>query len=69
MRPDVWVIRCQIRIGSVAGTVNGLRIEPLSNTRTSANSGSQRLIGSVSSNRPSSHSIIAATDVIGFVIE
>ena len=61
--------RCQTRIGSTAGTVYGLSAEPLSKTRTSANSGSQRLIGSVSSNRPSSHSIIAATEVIGLVIE
>src|SRR5215813_474419 len=67
--PAVWVIRCQTRIGSIAGTVNGTVIEPLSNTLTSANSGSHREISSVSSNWPSSHSIIAATVVTGFVIE
>ncbi len=61
--------RCHTRIGSTAGTVNGAVIEPLTNTRASANSGSHRLISSVSSNRPSSHSIIAATEVIGLVIE
>jgi hypothetical protein len=34
-----------------------------------ANSGSHLLISSVSSNAPSSHSIIAATEVIGLLIE
>src|SRR5215475_6848510 len=67
--PAVWVIRCQTRIGSIAGTVNGTVIEPLSNTLTSANSGGHREISSVSSISPSSHSIIAATVVTGFVIE
>ena len=69
MRPDVWVSRCQTRIGSAAGTVYGCPAEPRSYTRGAANSGNHRLIGSVSSKRPSSQSIIAATDVIGFVIE
>jgi hypothetical protein len=35
----------------------------------SAHSGSQRLIGSFSSKAPSSYSDIAATEVIGLVIE
>jgi hypothetical protein len=43
--------------------------EPLTYTFGSANSGSQRLIGSVSSSRPRSTRIIAATDVIGLLME
>jgi hypothetical protein len=35
----------------------------------SAKAGSHRLTSSVSWNLPSSHSVIAATDVIGLVIE
>ena len=58
-----------MRIGSIAGTVTGAVAEPRSNTRDDANAGIHRLISSVSSNAPSSHSIIAATDVIGLVIE
>ena len=69
MRPAVWVSRCHIRIGSVAGTVTGLVGLPPRHTRMSANSGRKRAIGSLSSNAPSSHSNIAATDVIGLVIE
>jgi hypothetical protein len=69
VRPDVWVSRCHMRIGSTAGTVNGLSTEPLSYTRRSANAGSHRLISSVSSKWPSSQSIIAATEVTGLVIE
>ena len=56
-------------IGSSAGSVTTLAIAPPRNTRMSANSGSQRDTGSLSSKCPSSHSIIAATEVIGFVIE
>ena len=46
-----------------------LAIAPPRKTRMSANAGSQRDTGSLSSKCPSSHSIIAATEVIGFVIE
>jgi hypothetical protein len=56
-------------MGSVAGTVYGLSAEPRSYTRMSAKAGSHRLISSVSWNLPSSHRTIAATDVIGLVIE
>ena len=61
--------RCHIRIGSRAGSVTTFAIAPPLNTRGSANSGRNLAIGSLSSKRPSSHSIIAATEVIGFVIE
>ena len=63
------VSRCQIRTGSVAGTVTGRWSEPPVKTRTPANDGMNRLTGSVSWNAPSSYSIIAATDVTGLVIE
>ncbi len=69
MSPAVWVSRCQIRTGSVAGTVTGRRSEPPVYTRTSANEGMNLLTGSVSSKAPSSYSIIAATEVTGLVIE
>ena len=62
-------MRCQSRIGSATGTVSGLAAEPRRYTRASANAGMNRATGSVSSNAPSSKSIIAATVVIGFVIE
>ena len=65
----MWVSRCQIRTGSVAGTVTGLTSDPPVNTRTSANEGMNALTGSFSSNAPSSYSISAATEVIGLVIE
>ena len=58
-----------MRIGSAAGAVTIFAIAPPVNTRGSANSGSQRAIGSLSSKAPSSHSSIAATEVIGLVIE
>ena len=58
-----------MRTGSVAGTVSGFCAEPRRYTRGSANEGTNRATGSFSSNAPSSHSIIAATDVMGFVIE
>ena len=61
--------RCQIRTGSVAGTVTAFRSDPPSKTRTSANAGMNELTGSVSSKAPSSNSIIAATAVMGLVIE
>ena len=69
VRPAVWVSRCQIRTGSVTGTVTCRRSEPPAYTRTSAKDGMNELTGSVSSNPPSSYSIIAATEVIGLVIE
>ena len=61
--------RFQIAIGSGAGSVTTFAIAPPRKTRMSANSGSQRETGSLSSKCPSSHSIIAATEVIGLVIE
>ena len=61
--------RCQIRTGSVAGTVTGFRSDPPVTTRASAKDGMKALTGSVSSKAPSSHSIIAATEVMGLVIE
>src|SRR5262245_14411944 len=67
--PDVWVSRCQIRTGSTAGTVTGLTSDPPVKTLTSAKDGMNLLTGSVSSNAPSSYSIIAATEVTGLVIE
>ncbi len=63
------VSRCHIRTGSVAGTVTGLFWLPPAHTRASAKAGMKREIGSLSSKAPSSQSIIAATDVIGLVIE
>ncbi len=69
MSPEVWVSRCQIRTGSAAGTVTDLRSDPPSNTRTAPNDGMNELTGSVSSKAPSSNSIIAATEVMGLVIE
>jgi hypothetical protein len=65
----VCVSRCQIRTGSVAGTVTVLSSGPPAYTRTPANEGMNALTGSVSSNAPSSCSIIAATEVTGLVIE
>ena len=58
-----------MRIGSTAGTVTGLFWLPPAHTRASAKAGMNFATGSLSSNAPSSHSIIAATDVIGLVIE
>ena len=58
-----------MRIGSTGGTVSGLSAEPPLKTRASAKDGMNRATGSLSSNAPSSHSIMAATEVIGFVIE
>jgi hypothetical protein len=63
------VSRCQIRTGSAAGTVTCCRSEPPAYTLTPAKEGMNELTGSVSSNPPSSYSIIAATEVIGLVIE
>ena len=65
----MWVSRCQMRTGSVAGSVRGFNEEPSLYTRTSAKEGMKRLTGSFSSKAPSSYSIMAATDVTGFVIE
>ena len=50
----MWVSRCQMRTGSVAGPVTGLRAEPWRYTRTSAKEGMNRLTGSFSSKAPSS---------------
>ena len=61
--------RCHIRTGSVSGSVTGLNAEPLRYTRESANDGMNFETGSFSSKAPSSYSIIAATEVIGLVIE
>ena len=58
-----------MRIGSTCGTVTGLSALPPFHTRASAKAGMKRATGSLSSNAPSSHSIMAATEVIGFVIE
>jgi hypothetical protein len=58
-----------MRSGSVTGSVTGLSAVPPRQTRASANDGMKRATSSLSSNAPSSHSIIAATEVIGFVIE
>jgi hypothetical protein len=58
-----------MRTGSIAGVVSCLSEVPSRNTRTSSHSGRNRDTGSLSSNRPSSHSCIAATDVTGLVIE
>ena len=55
--------------GLAAGTVIGLLLRAARHTRASAKAGMKRATGSLSSNAPSSHSIIAATDVIGLVIE
>jgi hypothetical protein len=63
------VRRCQTRIGSTCGSVTGATKEPDRYTRVSADSGSHVEIGDFSSSSPSSYSIIAATDVIGLVIE
>ncbi len=49
--------------------VSGLVNDPLRHTRVSAKAGTKRRTGSFSSNAPSSHSIIAATEVIGLVME
>src|SRR2546430_11757299 len=68
VRPDVCVSRCQMRTGSVAGSVAGASAEPALYTRGAANDGMNLPTGSFSSKAPSSYSIIAATDVIGLVI-
>ena len=65
----MWLSRCQIRTGSLAGTVTGLASDPPAYTRAWANEGMNELTGSVSSNAPSSYSIMAATVVIGLVME
>ena len=61
--------RCQISIGSLTGSVSGRSAEPPRNTRWSGKLGMNRCTGSFSSKAPSSTRSIAATDVIGFVIE
>ena len=58
-----------MRIGSICGTVTGFSALPPFHTRVSAKEGMNRATGSLSSNAPSSHSIMAATEVIGFVME
>ena len=57
-----------MRIGSVAGSVTGSSAEPLARPARLERR-EEAAIGSLSSKRPSSHSIIAATDVTGLVIE
>ena len=58
-----------MRIGSVIGSSTNDVDEPRFHTDTSAKAGMNLLTGSVSSNLPSSHSIITATEVMGFVME
>ena len=58
-----------MRIGSTCGSVTGFSADPLRQTLASANDGMKRATSSLSSNAPSSHSIIAATDVTGLVME
>ena len=50
----MWVSRCQIRIGSVAGLVTGRSSLPPVKTRWFLKLGMNLLTGSVSSNAPSS---------------
>ena len=52
--PAVWLSRCQMRIGSVAGTVLGCSALPPTRTRMSANSGRNFASSSFSENRPCS---------------
>ncbi len=56
-------------IGCCCGTVPGLLAGPFEYTRVSANEGMNFETGSVSSSLPSSNRIIAATDVIGLLME
>ena len=63
------VNRCQTRISSVTGSVSGRTDDPPRHTRSPANDGMYQRTGSLSSKAPSSHSISAATAVIGLVIE
>lgn len=58
-----------MRMGSVAARVVGLSAGPPVYTRMLAKAGMYLASGSVSSKRPSSYSIMAATEVIGLVIE
>ena len=59
-----------MRTGSTAGRVIGLVLVPAAPTPARPRSaGMNFATGSLSSNAPSSHSSIAATDVIGLVIE
>ncbi len=67
--PDVCVRRLWIVMGSTCATVAGLVAGPFEYTRVSPKDGMCLATGSVSSSLPSSNRIIAATDVIGFVIE
>jgi hypothetical protein len=55
--------------GRTAGSVTGFAAGPLRYTRRSAKDGMNRLTGLDSSNAPSSYSIMAATEVMGLVIE
>ena len=68
MKPDVWRIRSRIVIGRAAGTRSNL---PSRSTPTviEANAGRYLATGSESSSRPSSTSVIVATETIGLVIE
>ena len=69
MRPDVCVRRLSTVIGCSCGTVPGLFAGPFEYTRVSANDGMNLDTGSVSSSLPSSNRIIAATEVIGLLME
>ena len=67
--PLVWVNRCQIRISSVIGSVSGRTASRRATRAGRLNDGMYRRTGSLSSNTPCSHSVRAATAVIGLVIE
>ncbi len=60
----LWIV-----IGCSRTTVAGFVAGPFEYTRVSANDGMYFETGSVSSSLPSSNRIIAATDVIGLLIE
>ena len=66
--PDVWRMRSWIVIGRLSGLRSSL--SPLATpTFRFAKAGIKFETGSVRASRPSSTSIIAATETIGFVIE
>src|SRR5512143_4336528 len=67
--PDLWVSRSRNVIGRSAGYVWSRGPLGERRTRICENSGAQRVIGSLNANRPSSNSISATVEVIGFVIE
>ena len=67
--PAVWLNSCHSCIGSTCGSSTGRCEEPARHTLVSANAGRYLATGSLSSKRPCSHSVSAATAVIGLVIE